>query len=111
MIHRTSSLSTGSRKASAFGHRPLYHTRAGAELDIFVPSAKGNIGIEAKYGDAPGSTKPMRIAIQDLQLRKLLVVYPGPQAYDIDEKIRLIPLRDLRPEIEALQNSGTAPAL
>lgn len=80
------------------GERNTYFwaTQAGAEIDLFVPSARSNIGIEAKYGDAPGITKSMRIAMKDLKLAKLLIVNPGDAEYDLDRNIRVIPLHRLR---------------
>ena len=41
-------------------------------------SAEGKArGFEVKYQDAPTITKSMRIAMQDLKLERLWVVYPG----------------------------------
>ena len=50
------------------------------------------IGVEVKYADAPGTTKSMRIAMADLNLDWLYVVYPGHESYDLDKKIRVVPL-------------------
>ena len=88
--------------ARIVGERNIYFwaTQSGAELDILAETPKGRIGIEAKRGDAPGSTKSMRIAMEDLKLKRLLVVYPGDQSYDLGGGIRAIPLQALRSEIE-----------
>ncbi len=48
--------------------------------------------IEFKYADAPGTTRSMRIALQDLSLEHLWVVYPGNQEYQLDPQISMIPL-------------------
>jgi len=48
-------------------------------------------GFEFKYSDAPGRTRSMLMAIQDLKLEHLWVVYPGDQEYPLDEKITAIP--------------------
>ncbi len=45
-------------------------------------------GVEVKYKDAPGVTKSMRIASDDLKLKRLIAVYLGEQAYDLDKKSR-----------------------
>ena len=37
----------------------------------------------------------MLIALEDLHLAHLWVVYPGDQAYDLDDKISVIPMADL----------------
>jgi len=39
------------------------------------------LGIECKHVDAPRLTPSMRVALKDLALDHLLVVYPGPQRY------------------------------
>jgi len=82
------------------GDRNIYFwaTQAGAELDLLVHSPRGRIGIEIKYGDAPGATKSMRTALADLKLRALYVIYPGNEKYDVDSNIHVAPLSAL-PEI------------
>ena len=77
----------------------FWATQAGAELDIVIPAGGNRLGIEIKYADAPGLTKSMRIARQDLSLHRLLVVYPGKQSYDLDETARVIPVDRLTAEL------------
>ncbi len=48
-------------------------------------------GFECKYSDAPGTTRAMRIAIDDLQLAHLWIMYPGDEAYELDETISVLP--------------------
>jgi hypothetical protein len=64
-----------------------------------IPAGGKRLGIEIKYADAPGLTKSMRIARQDLSLHRLLVVYPGKQSYDLDETARVIPVDRLTAEL------------
>lgn len=70
----------------------FYAVHSGAELDLFFPSR--GLGIEIKRADAPRITKSMRVTLQDLDLKRLLVVYPGSLAYDLDDRIRAVPLSD-----------------
>lgn len=70
----------------------FWATHAGAELDLLVMAAGKRYGFEFKYADAPGSSRSMHIAIEDLSLEHLWVVYPGRQKYAIDAKISVIPL-------------------
>lgn len=70
----------------------FWATHAGAELDLLVMVAGKRYGFEFKYADAPGSSRSMHIAIADLGLEHLWVVYPGSQEYAIDAKISVIPL-------------------
>jgi predicted AAA+ superfamily ATPase len=45
--------------------------------------------------DAPARRRSMLIALEDLHLEHLWVVYPGDQAYDLDDRISVIPATDL----------------
>jgi predicted AAA+ superfamily ATPase len=44
------------------------------------------------YQDAPRLTRSMRIAMDDLKLTELLVVYPGNREYALADGIRAVPL-------------------
>jgi predicted AAA+ superfamily ATPase len=79
----------------------FWATHAGAELDLLVMVAGKRYGFEFKYTDAPGPNRSMHVAIADLGLEHLWVVYPGDQEYAIDVKISVIPL-DLIPHLTDL---------
>lgn len=68
----------------------FYAIHSGSELDLFFPNRRQ--GIEIKYQDAPRLTRSMRIAMDDLNLTELLVVYPGTREYDLADGIRAVPL-------------------
>ncbi len=70
----------------------FWATQAGAEVDLFWQQNGRNYAVEVKYSDAPRRTKSMSSAVEDLQLDKLWVIYPGSQAYDIDAVISVLPL-------------------
>ena len=78
-------------------HHLLYFwsTPAGAELDLFWQHAGQNWGVEFKYADAPRLTKSMRIALADLELAHLWVIYPGKTAYRLAENITVCPLQSI----------------
>lgn len=82
----------------------FWATQAGAELDLLLNIEGRRYGVEVKYADAPTTTRSMRVAIDDLGLRKLFVVYPGSRRYDLDSGIAVLPLGDLLSEIEALRS-------
>ena len=73
----------------------FWSTHGGAELDLLMIAGGKRYGFEFKYADAPGTTRSMRIAMQDLNLTHLWVVYPGDEAYDLDERISVLPVVDL----------------
>jgi len=53
------------------------------------------IGVERKRMDAPILTPSMRIALNDLKLDRLVVVYPGERRYGLADRVDVIPLMDL----------------
>jgi hypothetical protein len=61
-----------------------------------VTCAGKRYGFEFKYTDAPGRKRSMHIAIQDLGLTHLWVVYPGDHMYALDKKITVVPLKAIR---------------
>ena len=73
----------------------FWATHAGAELDLMVTIAGRRHGFEFKYADAPGRNRSMHIAIKDLGLEHLWVIYPGDQQYVLDNKITVIPLEEI----------------
>lgn len=70
----------------------FWGTHAGAEIDLFWQSGGKNWGAEFKYMDAPRMTKSMKIAIEDLNLEHLWVIYPGQENYKLSENITVLPL-------------------
>ena len=58
-------------------------------------SQEGRVGFEIKYTDTPKTTKSMRIAIEDLELDHLYVVYPGTPSFPLDASITALALKDL----------------
>ena len=73
----------------------FWHTHAGAELDLFWQAEGRNWGVEFKYEDAPRLTRSMKTAVEDLELERLWVVYPGKAAYRLTEKVQVLPLADI----------------
>lgn len=68
-------------------------THGGAEIDLLLFKGGRRIGIECKRTDAPTLTPSMRIALEDLKLSELKVVYPGDRRYRLAPKVEVIPLR------------------
>lgn len=77
--------------------RDLYFwsTHAGAEVDFIWRRGDRLVGIECKWGDAPTMTKSMHIALADLQLATLYVVYPGPRRYRLGPRVEVLPIGEL----------------
>jgi len=72
----------------------FWGTHTGAELDGLLIREGHRLGIEIKRADAPRLTPSMRHALTDLKLDALWVIYPGKQAYALNEKVRVLPLAE-----------------
>jgi len=70
----------------------FWSTHGGAELDLLVLTGGRRYGFEIKYADAPGTSRSMQVALRDLGLEHLWIVYPGQHEYALDERITALPL-------------------
>jgi len=74
----------------------FYATHGRAELDLLIKHRGKNYGFEFKYIDSPKVTKSMNIVLEDLNLEKLYVVYPGTNNFPLKDKIELLPVKNIR---------------
>ena len=81
--------------AAGPGQAFFWGTHAGAELDLLLFRRGRRYGVEFKASDAPGMTKSLRIAMQDLKLSKAWIVYPGKASYRVEERVEVIPVHEL----------------
>lgn len=80
----------------------FWATHNGAELDLFVVKQGRRLGVECKRVDAPRLTPSIRIALQDLQLDHLVVIYPGDRRYPLAERVTVVPVQALANPKESL---------
>jgi predicted AAA+ superfamily ATPase len=82
---------------SQLGLRDLYYynVHSGAELDLFFLHRGKRIGVEIKREDAPRMTKSMHVALADLKLDALRVIYPGDRRYKLAPKVECVPFTEL----------------
>jgi predicted AAA+ superfamily ATPase len=73
----------------------FWATHQGAELDLLLFKNGKRIGVACKRRDSPSLTPSMRIALADLRLDRLHVVYPGDRRYALAKHVDVIPLGDL----------------
>lgn len=73
----------------------FWGTHNGAELDGLFLKDSRRIGVECKRVDSPRLTPSMRTALDDLQLSRLIVLYPGDRAYPLGDRIQVVPLQHL----------------
>lgn len=79
----------------------FWRTHNGSELDLLLHRNGKKYGYEFKYSDAPRTTPSMHAALHDLNLEDLTVVYPGKRAYELDKKIRVLPLGEYLKRVPA----------
>lgn len=70
----------------------FWATHGGAELDLLVVRGNERLGFEFKRTEAPKRTPSMTIAMHDLRLDSLDVVYPGNATFPIGERMRAVGL-------------------
>jgi len=73
----------------------FWATHTGAELDLLLFVGGRRYGVEVKFQDAPRLTPSMRIALEDLGLRRLSVLYPGDRRYPLERRVDVVPLAEL----------------
>jgi uncharacterized protein len=70
----------------------FWSAHSGAEVDLCWQKGGKNWGVEFKYMDAPRLTKSMQVALSDLEMEHLWVVYPGKDKYKLAKNITVLPL-------------------
>lgn len=81
----------------------FWATHQGAEIDLLLVKDGKRIGVECKRIDAPRLTPSMQTALHDLNLDKLLVIYPGTQPYALKDNVLVMPLKNLAYPIQGLE--------
>jgi predicted AAA+ superfamily ATPase len=86
----------------------FWATHTGAELDLLLIKGGRRYGVEVKFQDAPRLTPSMRIALSDLRLQHLRVLYPGDQRYELGRGVMVVPLAELATDPGVI-TSGSRP--
>lgn len=69
----------------------FWATHNDAEIDLVFLKNDRMYGLECKRADAPKMTPSMRIALQDLKLERIAVIYPGRQRYALSKQVTVVP--------------------
>lgn len=80
----------------------FWATHNGAEIDLILLKDGQRLGVECKRMDAPRLTPSMRMALEDLKLERIAVVYPGTQRYRLAERVEAVPLDAVAEGMEGL---------
>ena len=73
----------------------FWATHQGAEIDLLLRRGDRFLGVECKRADAPGMTPSIRIALGDLALERVAIVYPGEKRYPLGDSVEAVPLKTL----------------
>jgi predicted AAA+ superfamily ATPase len=77
----------------------FWKTHSGAELDLLIVKEGKKLGFECKYSEKIKITPSMQIALNDLKLNHLYVLYPGKTSFPLSENISAIDLFSLKKHI------------
>ena len=81
----------------------FWGTHSGAELDLMIVIGGKRFGIEYKYTDAPSRSRSMSVAMEDLGLEHLWVVFPEGPEYPLDKRITAMPMKSVPRLIQRLR--------
>lgn len=85
-------------------HANFYRTAAGAEVDLIVTLPGGRRwAIEIKRSLTPKVERGFHNACLELKPDRRIVVYPGSEAYPLNNEIEVLPLRQLGEQLTHLQ--------
>lgn len=73
----------------------FWATHQGAEIDLILRRGDALYGIECKRADTPRITRSIRIALDDLKLKHVFVIYPGVQSFPLARQVEAVPLKAL----------------
>ena len=73
----------------------FWATHQGAEIDLILRRGDRLLGVECKRADAPRLTPSIRIALEDLGLERIAVIYPGNKRFPLSDNVDAIPVEEL----------------
>lgn len=73
----------------------FWATHGGAEIDLLFIKDGKMFAVECKRSDAPRMNPSMNIALHDLKLNHIAVLYPGERRYNLSERITAVSMQEL----------------
>ena len=77
----------------------FWATHQGAEIDLILRRGNQLLGIECKRTDTPRLTPSIRIALEDLGLDRVAILYPGTKRFPITEQVEAVPLQTIANDV------------
>jgi predicted AAA+ superfamily ATPase len=71
----------------------FWATHQGAEIDLVLRRGDEMMGVECKRNDTPRLTPSIRHALEDLGLKRVVVIYPGNKRFSLAEQVEAVPLK------------------
>jgi hypothetical protein len=71
----------------------FWASHQGAEIDLILRGNGRMFGLECKRTDTPRLTPSIRIALDDLGLERVVVIYPGTKRFPLSEQVEAIPFQ------------------
>lgn len=84
----------------------FWATHQGAEIDLILRRGDELLGIECKRTDAPRLTPSIRVALEDIGLARVAVVYSGTKRYSLSDRVEAVPLHTLANKQSLFAKSG-----
>ncbi|MCA9407504.1 MAG: ATP-binding protein [Candidatus Omnitrophica bacterium] len=73
----------------------FWATHQGAEIDLVFNKGGQMYGVEIKRADAPTMTPSIKNALEDLKLKRIVVIYPGSRRYSIHKQVDVVPFDEI----------------
>ena len=81
--------------AEAHDEAFFWSTHQGAEIDLVLRRGGTLLGVECKRADSPRLTPSIRIAMADVGLARVAVLYPGTKRFPVGERVEAVPVHAL----------------
>ena len=82
----------------------FWATHQGAEINLIIRRGDSLYGVECKRTDSPRLTPSIRIALDDLNLKHVCVIYPGTQRFPLASQVEAVPLQTLARDVSLLND-------
>jgi hypothetical protein len=85
----------------------FWSTHQGAEIDLILRRGGKLLGVECKRTDSPRMTPSIRIALEDVGLARVAVLYPGTKRFPVSERVEAVPVRALAKGSSLFERAGS----
>jgi predicted AAA+ superfamily ATPase len=73
----------------------FWATHQGVEIDVILSRNDRLLGVECKQTNTPRLTPSIRLALEDLGMGCITVIYPGNKRLPLPDNVEAIPLEEL----------------